>query len=135
MERRNRILIGGLGLIIGLILLAVLWILKSPATSAPTPQKTSQPLTIISAEREPDTERLAAMLNCLPAQLTIQNQDIEDRVNRAWTELKNEQLERMLDLLDEPTLTDAEAQFEACLQAQGIQPQRLLSNQAEFLDE
>ncbi|MEB3359945.1 MAG: hypothetical protein VKK04_24680 [Synechococcales bacterium] len=69
---------------------------------------------------ELDSNRLAAIEDCLPEELTIENKNTGDRVARALGEWNNEQLERAFNLKDDPALNQAEKEFERCLNRKGI---------------
>lgn len=75
-----------------------------------------------------NNKRIQAVASCLPEQLTIQNQDPGNRISRAFSEMKNDQLERILDITDNPKLSDAEIEFKNCLQQKGFTPQAVLQN-------
>lgn len=70
------------------------------------------------------SERLQEVLDCIPAELTRQNEDIQDRVARAFGEMGNDYLERTFQLTDDPKLSDAELKFERCLKSKGLTPER-----------
>ncbi|MGD1911662.1 MAG: hypothetical protein ACFB2X_12605 [Rivularia sp. (in: cyanobacteria)] len=75
-----------------------------------------------------NSKRIQAIASCLPAQLTIQNQDVGNRIARALSEMQNDQLERIFDITDTPKLSDAEVEFKTCLQQKGFTPQAELQN-------
>lgn len=70
------------------------------------------------------TERLEAFSSCLPDELTLSNKDIGDRISRALGEMTNDQLGRAFDFTDSPSLSEAEKEFESCLNRNGIVPSR-----------
>ena len=75
-----------------------------------------------------NSKRIQAIATCLPKQLTIQNKDVGNRVARAFSEMSNDQLERIFDVKDTPKLSDAEIEFKTCLQQKGFTPQAQLLN-------
>ncbi|BAY85842.1 hypothetical protein NIES267_53480 [Calothrix parasitica NIES-267] len=75
-----------------------------------------------------NSKRIKAIASCLPEQLTIQNRDVGNRVARAFSEMNNDQLERIFDITDTPKLSDAEVEFKTCLQQKGFTPQAQLRN-------
>lgn len=107
------------------LLIGFAW-LQLPITSAQ-----AMPSSNILAEtpiRTVDTgtksERLQAAINCIPDKITRKNQDIQERVAQAFGEMGNDYLERTFDLTDDPELSDAEVEFERCLQSKGLVPKR-----------
>jgi len=79
-----------------------------------------------------NSKRIQAIASCLPKQLTIQNKDAGNRIARAFSEMKNDQLERIFDVTDTPKLSDAELEFKACLQQKGFTPQAELQNRSFY---
>lgn len=75
-----------------------------------------------------NSERIQAISTCLPKQLTIQNRDVGNRIARAFSEMNNDQLQRIFDLTDTPKLSEAEIEFKNCLQQKGFTPQAALQN-------
>ena len=75
-----------------------------------------------------NSKRIQAIASCFPKELTIQNKDVGNRITRALSEMKNDQLERILNLTDTPKLSDAEVEFKACLEQKGFTPQAELQN-------
>jgi len=73
-----------------------------------------------------NSKRIKAIASCLPKQLTIQNKDVGNRVARAFSEMNNDQLERIFDVTDTPKLSNAEVEFKTCLQQKGFTPQAAL---------
>ena len=73
-----------------------------------------------------NSKRIQAIATCLPEELTIQNKDVGNRIARAFSEMKNDQLERIFDVTDTPKLSNAEIQFKACLQQKGFTPRAAL---------
>ncbi|MGJ3245729.1 MAG: hypothetical protein ACFE0I_06595 [Elainellaceae cyanobacterium] len=69
-------------------------------------------------------DRLKAIEDCIPEELTLQNADAGDRIARALGEMTNDQIERAFNLTDNPELSDAEVEFEQCLERKGYTPQR-----------
>ncbi|MEO0406722.1 MAG: hypothetical protein AAF289_05165 [Cyanobacteria bacterium P01_A01_bin.135] len=67
-----------------------------------------------------DSAQLEAIDACLPEQISAENEDIGDRVARAFGEMGNDFLERAFNLKDDPTLSDAEIAFRDCLQSKGV---------------
>ena len=119
-----------LSLIVSGMLIGVIWLLDVPATSARytyTIDKDAAPFLPTITEKN---ERLDAFVSCLPDELTVKNKDRADRIARALAEMKNDQIERTLYLTDDPQLSEAEIQFENCLKAKGLTPQRLLQLEA-----
>lgn len=74
------------------------------------------------------SDRIQAFTKCLPEELTLSNKDVGSRIARAIGEMTNDQVERAFDFTDQPSLSDAEAEFERCLQRQGITPAREATN-------
>ncbi len=79
-----------------------------------------------------NSKRIQAVASCLPAQLTIQEEDAGNRFARALSEMKNDQLERIFDVTDTPKLSDAEVEFKTCLQQKGFTPQAELQNRSFY---
>ncbi|MEM9923744.1 MAG: hypothetical protein AAF915_08355 [Cyanobacteria bacterium P01_D01_bin.50] len=75
-----------------------------------------------------NSKRIQAIASCLPAQLTIQNRDVGNRIARTLSEMTNDQLQRIFDITDTPKLSDAEIEFKTCLQQKGFTPQAELQN-------
>ncbi|MDY6897056.1 MAG: hypothetical protein SWZ49_03125 [Cyanobacteriota bacterium] len=75
-----------------------------------------------------NSKRIQAIASCLPKQLTIQNKDVGNRVARAFSEMNNDQLERIFDVTDTPKLSQAEVEFKNCLQQKGFTPQASLQS-------
>ncbi|MGF1497648.1 MAG: hypothetical protein ACFB8W_12615 [Elainellaceae cyanobacterium] len=67
-----------------------------------------------------DSPRLAAIEACLPEQLSLENKDTGDRIARALGEWNNDQVERAFNLKDNPELSQAEVEFQRCLNRKGI---------------
>ena len=67
-----------------------------------------------------DSAQLEAIDACLPERISAENEDISDRVARAFGEMGNDFLERAFNLKDDPTLSDAEIAFRDCLQSKGV---------------
>ncbi|WP_017305249.1 hypothetical protein [Spirulina subsalsa] len=117
MNSNNRRLLIFASIILSLVLVGIIWALTLPATSAQYP-RVSPAVPIVQAERKPDSDRLQAVIDCLPPELSINNKDTRDRINRALDEMQNEQLERMFQVKDNPKLNEAEEKFERCLKNQ-----------------
>ncbi|MGB3755952.1 MAG: hypothetical protein WBA07_06205 [Rivularia sp. (in: cyanobacteria)] len=79
-----------------------------------------------------NSKRIRAIASCLPAKLTIQEQDAGDRLANALSEMKNDQLERIFDVTDTPQLSNAEIEFKNCLQQKGFTPQAQLQNRSYY---
>ena len=75
-----------------------------------------------------NSKRIQAIATCLPAKLTIQEQDAGNRIANALSEMKNDQLERILNITDNPKLSQSEIEFKTCLQQKGFTPQASLQN-------
>ena len=73
-----------------------------------------------------NSKRIQAIASCLPAKLTIQEQDAGNRIANALSEMKNDQLERIFDVTDNPKLSQSEIEFKNCLQQKGFTPQAAL---------
>lgn len=69
-----------------------------------------------------NSKRMEAIASCLPKQITIQNKNVFDRINRALSEMTNDQFQRAFNLKDNPKLSDAEIKFKACLRQLGFTP-------------
>ncbi len=67
-----------------------------------------------------DSSQLDAIAACLPEEISANNEDIGDRVARAFGEMGNDFLERAFNLKDNPELSDAELAFRDCLQGKGV---------------
>ncbi|MGF1674406.1 MAG: hypothetical protein ACFCUV_12085 [Rivularia sp. (in: cyanobacteria)] len=85
---------------------------------------------VISATE--NNKRIQAIATCLPAKLTIQNQDASSRFANALSEMKNDQLERIFDVTDTPKLSESEIEFKTCLQQKGFTPQAELQNRSFY---
>ncbi|MGF1512511.1 MAG: hypothetical protein ACFB5Z_02270 [Elainellaceae cyanobacterium] len=66
-----------------------------------------------------DSAQLDAIEACLPSEISAENEDIGDRVARAFGEMGNDFLERAFNLKDNPELSDVEIAFRDCLQSKG----------------
>lgn len=75
-----------------------------------------------------NSKRIQAIASCLPAKLTIQEQDAGNRIANALSEMKNDQLERIYDVTDNPKLSQSEIEFKTCLRQKGFTPQAELKN-------
>lgn len=62
-------------------------------------------------------EHLIALISCLPKQLS------QPSLERAWSEMGNDQLERAFNLKTNPKLSQAEIELKNCLNRQGFTPQ------------
>ncbi|MGF1491228.1 MAG: hypothetical protein ACFBSC_02000 [Microcoleaceae cyanobacterium] len=71
----------------------------------------------VPADQKKDiaVERLAAVIECLPKQLS------EPDLGRAFQEMGNDYLERAFQLKDDPRVSDAEDEFNRCLQRKGYE--------------
>ncbi|NJO46227.1 MAG: hypothetical protein HC835_11650 [Oscillatoriales cyanobacterium RM2_1_1] len=69
----------------------------------------------IGQQKNISPERLAAVLACLPKQLSQPNLD------RAVEEMGNDFLERVFQLDADPEMTSAEAEFSECLNGKGYE--------------
>lgn len=106
-----------IALLVGLGL-TLSWI--SPVV-AQTPTEASGSITI-------ERDRLSAVIECLPEQLGSKNKDIGDRLARSLGEMGNSQIERALGANQDINLSQAEMEFERCLESKGYTPQRQLGN-------
>ncbi|MGB6298612.1 MAG: hypothetical protein WBF90_20855 [Rivularia sp. (in: cyanobacteria)] len=79
-----------------------------------------------------NSKRIQAIASCLPAKLTIQEQDAGNRIANALSEMKNDQLERILDITDNPKLSQSEIEFKNCLQQKGFTPQAELQDRSYY---
>jgi hypothetical protein len=79
-----------------------------------------------------NSTRIQAIASCLPQQLTIQNKDVGNRIARAFSEMRNDQLERIFDVTDTPKLSTAEVEFKTCLQQKGFTPQAQLQDRSFY---
>lgn len=79
-----------------------------------------------------NSKRIQAIASCLPEQLTIQNQDVGNRIARAFSEMTNDQVERAFDITDTPKLSNSELEFKNCLQQKGFTPQAELQNRSFY---
>ena len=92
--------------------------MPSNNTISTTPIRTAETTTYANSDR------LESVINCIPGEITRKNQDIQDRVAQAFSEMGNDYLERTFDLTDDPELSDAEVEFERCLRSKGLTPER-----------
>ncbi|MDB9312658.1 hypothetical protein PN462_06055 [Spirulina sp. CS-785/01] len=115
----NRPLLIFLSVLLIAILGGIYWALGLPGTELGYTQATTPP-PIVQAERKADSERMQAVLDCIPKDLTEQNRDVNKRWNQVITEMQNDQLERALQLTDSPKLSPSEQQFRDCLAEKGI---------------
>ncbi len=79
-----------------------------------------------------NSKRIQAIASCLPAKLTIQEQDAGNRIANALSEMKNDQLERIYDVTDNPKLSQSEIEFKNCLQQKGFTPQAELQDRSYY---
>ena len=105
--------------VLSVLLIVTVWLGVIPSTQAAAIGNPVVPTT-------ENSKRIKAIATCLPEQLTIQNKDVGNRVARAFSEMTNDQLERIFDLTDTPKLSDAEVEFKTCLQQKGFTPQAQL---------
>ncbi|MGF1479113.1 MAG: hypothetical protein ACFB4I_06445 [Cyanophyceae cyanobacterium] len=96
------------GLLVGFLWLN--WGQPAQAAQVSTPSATS--------------ERIEAFTSCLPKELTLNNKDVGDRISRALGEMTNDQVERAFNFTNSPAISDAEKEFESCLNRKGIVPAR-----------
>lgn len=87
------------GLLVGLI-----WLpgLSSSALAAPE-KSASQPVNSVEGDR------ISALLTCIPLQLS------QPSFKRAWSEMGNDQLQRVFHLTTTPKLSQAETELASCL--------------------
>lgn len=122
----NKPLLGLISALLIAILLGIFWALSLPGTSVG--YTTKAPTTILQADRKADSDRFQAILDCLPADLTIQNDDPRSRINQVFAEMGNDQLQRTFQLKDNPKLSPSEQKLRDCLQSKGIEPQQFPKN-------
>ncbi len=120
MDRSNKLLLAAVAIVLSGLLLGVLWVLGSPASSSSFPSQ-PQVTGVIQAERRAESPRLQAVIDCLPAELSLgSDQTRRQRLDQALAEMGNDQLERVLALTEQPKLSAAETKFRACLQERGL---------------
>ncbi len=59
-------------------------------------------------------DRMSALVACLPKQLS------QPSLKRAWSEMGNDQLERLLNLKASPKLSQAEIELKSCMNRKGF---------------
>ena len=96
--------------LLGLIGLSGLSI--TPAAAMPAATTTGIGSQSMSSATE--SERMTALIACLPKQLSQPN------LKRAWSEMGDDQIERALNLKDNPKLSEAETELRACLGRKGF---------------
>ncbi len=117
MGSSNRNVLVLVAVVLSGVLIGILWVLGSPASSSGFPIQ-PQVTGVVQAERVADSERLQAVIDCLPDELTIKgDRTRRDRLEQALAEMGNDQLERVLALTDAPKQSAAEQELRACLQA------------------
>lgn len=103
-----------MSLVIGLIWLPGLALAplraESIVTTAVVEEMDSQGIDSAAARGD----RMIAFLACLPKQLS------QPSLKRAWEEMKNDQLERILDLKANPKLSLAETEMQSCMSRKGF---------------
>ncbi|NJK99751.1 MAG: hypothetical protein HC838_13595 [Spirulinaceae cyanobacterium RM2_2_10] len=120
MSRTTKSLLALMAVVLSGLLIGILWVLGSPASSSGFPIQ-PQVTGVVQAERVADSDRLQAVIDCLPAELAIKSdQTRRERLDQALAEMGNDQLERVLALTDTPQLSEAETKLRACLQAHGV---------------
>jgi len=120
MDSTGKSLLALVAVVLSGLLLGILWVLGSPASSSGFPSR-PQLTGVIQAERVAGSDRLQAVIDCLPAELSLKSdQTRRQRLEQAIAEMGNDQLERVLALTDTPKLSAAERKFRACLQERGI---------------
>ncbi|MDX2230343.1 MAG: hypothetical protein NW220_11945 [Leptolyngbyaceae cyanobacterium bins.349] len=75
------------------------------------------PETIASQLVDPtanESDRIAALIACLPKQLS------QPSFKQAWSEMKNDQLERAFNLKANPKLSEAETELARCMSNKGF---------------
>jgi hypothetical protein len=73
-----------------------------------------------------EAKRFQAVLDCIPQELGLAQSDPGSRIARVFEEWGKDQFERTFGMKEEPQLTQAEQQFEACLESKGFTPMRKL---------
>lgn len=123
MNKRNKGLLLLLSSILAIMLVGVVFLIRSPATSASYVDfQSSSNFPRVVAEAKSD--RFEAVLACLPKQLgNTSDQDFKERFKQALNEMGNDQLERVFNTKDNPKLSEAEIQFQNCLREKGFIPQ------------
>ncbi|MFW6360071.1 MAG: hypothetical protein ACOC0N_12770 [Chroococcales cyanobacterium] len=106
------------------LLIAVLTLFGLPTASASAMQNSPMQLGDASSIISSESYHLKEIEDCIPKELTRKNKDIGERVARALSEMGNDQIERALNITDDPELSDAEIEFERCLETKGVVPQR-----------
>jgi hypothetical protein len=118
-------------IVVGL-LIGFLWFQAPTAAMADTPVKgadtapylKSAPVKDAGTTPSLSSERLQEVVDCIPEEVTRKNQDIQDRVSRAFGEMGNDYLERTFKLTDDPELSEVELKFERCMKSKGLTPER-----------
>lgn len=94
------------------LLVSLIWlpgIFLNPAFAAPV---AIEKMAMRIAESPAESDRMSALIACLPKQLSQPN------LKRALSEMGNDQIERALNLKDNPKLSQAETDFASCLSRQ-----------------
>lgn len=100
------------------VLIGVIWLpglslnplLAEPMVAAAVPEEIASPAVDSAAQGD----RRIAFLACLPKQLS------QPSFKRAWSEMGNDQLERIFNLKTNPKLSLAETEMENCLSRKGF---------------
>lgn len=103
------------GVVLSSALVVTIWLGSVPSAQAAISGNSVVPTT--------ENSRIQAIASCLPAKLTIQEKDAGNRIANALSEMKNDQLERIYDVTDNPKLSQSEIEFKNCLQQKGFTPQ------------
>ncbi|NJL20457.1 MAG: hypothetical protein HC895_05995 [Leptolyngbyaceae cyanobacterium SM1_3_5] len=79
------------------------------------PAVIATPETALQVVESPaQSDRLLALADCLPKRLSQPN------LKQAWSEMGNDQFERILHLTDNPKLSEAETELKDCLNRKGF---------------
>ncbi len=111
---------------LALICMLGLWGLTAPMARAEQDPHTTQ----VPPGLQVEADRFQAVLECLPKQLGLAASDPGSRIAQVFDEWGKDQFERAMGLTDDPQLTQAEQEFEACLEDKGITPMRKLQQTA-----
>lgn len=97
-------------------LLAGLVSLSGTSTTAmAAPAVLATPETALQVVESPaQTDRILALVACLPKRLS------QSSFKQAWSEMGNDQVERILHLTDNPKLSEAETELKDCLNRKGF---------------
>lgn len=94
------------------LFVSLIWLTGLPMSSA-LASSTASAVVAVPVQ----SERLNALISCLPRQLS------QPDLKRTWSEMGNDQLERILNLKPDFKRSQAETELASCLSRQGFAPQ------------